>query len=86
MPFIELTLSQSSEPVTINIDSIVLFEQKPLHAGGYVSLALQGGKEFTVIESYEQVREAVVRAATTGRSVLLSKPAEEDEPAEILDT
>lgn len=68
MAYIELTLAEISEPILISLEAIVLVEQKPLHAGGHVTITLENGKEFGVIETYNDVKDAVFRA-TSGENV-----------------
>lgn len=63
--FIWMTNIDTSEPVGIRVDQILLVEQKRPENGGAVAIYLAHGKEIQVIESFQAVRDMIV--ATTPR-------------------
>ena len=52
---IQLTILDTSKPVLINVEEVLLIEQKAPQDGGMVYIYMTHGKEFPVAESYEQV-------------------------------
>jgi len=62
--FIWVTNIDTSEPVGVRIDQVLLFEQKRPEDGGAVAIYLAHGKELHVMESFRAVREMVERGGT----------------------
>lgn len=58
-PFIWVTNVDTSEPVGVRVDQILLIEQKRPEDGGAVAIYLAHGKELHVIESFRAVRAMV---------------------------
>jgi len=62
-PFIWVTNIETSEPVGVRVDQILLVEQKRPADGGAVAIYLAHGKEIHVMESFRAVREMTERGA-----------------------
>lgn len=61
--FIWVTNIDTSEPVGVRVDQILLVEQKRPEDGGAVAIYLAYGKELYVIESFKAVRDMILRRA-----------------------
>ena len=62
-PFIWVTNIDTSEPVGVRVDQILLLEQKRPEDGGAVAIYLAHAKELHVMESFRAVRQMIERGA-----------------------